>query len=883
MMGKAIALVLSIYCNYYYLSSAQAEEKITPVAASPPTLGVESVGGGKNRDEVYERLPQEQIFGAEIQYFRMRGGPGRNMPRSHVLELWGKALDAAKDAGMNMVSFYIPWDFHEYAEGQFDFDGTADDDGDGQPDYPARDVKTFIKMVAERGFKHIMVRPGPYINAEWGHLGFGAIPLWFDAKYKNSHMRNADGLPTKLVDYHNPDLLRHTKIWFKAVYDQVMASHMDLIHFVQVDNETNYLWQSIYNHDYGVPAMARYRNFLRQIYGELSAVNSHHQRQWKDWGEIQAPRQAGLNFNEDQDWYRFHDDEIHRYLRIVRGFWEGLGVKEPQVLFTLAESYNVSEKGLLPNYRLRNDPQVGLLTVNLYPKTSESDNQAFLNNPFKADHDVMAQETASEQYLGRGHHWVMGPETQAGWWKGTDISPAARQQTYLTVLGHGMKAMLVYYFNEGDNFDAEWPRQHIQPGYEMIKSRPEYQNLAMDQLPKLFWTELQKLTDQSLFEHNFYFGYNVKDEMIRAPEDAWKLYFDAPLDRDGNRRPHFEVLQSIGQKLIKPHGDWLRHSVSLNDSVCLLKDVREHGPSKVKGIDSDKLNAEWAGGLVGYALNTGINMKIIHWGIQSVDEMAGCRILFHQDNGNTAPDLAQALNKMARAGMVVVNLLGDSLAQKVGLPVTGREVSGKSNVYVTTLQAASGAAVSTPIPNSDFTVPGSPVFNYQWPEKAKRCLPVLQSPGRDPSVARLVTGYRCQLGRGLFYQVGVLFYDFYNGNDYSDREDAAPRAEFLRSLLRQEKIVPQLQVAGSHQRIVAFGRQGANDPRLWITVKSGERTPTDFRLKVEQVDPKKKYVVSDLLREQEQVVSGAELQTKGFAGSLEGLGSTVYFLSPAGE
>ena len=66
---------------------------------------------------------------------------------------------------MNMVSFYIPWDFHEPVEGKFDFDGTTDEDGDGNPDYPSRDVKTFIRMIKERGFKYIMVRPGPYINA----------------------------------------------------------------------------------------------------------------------------------------------------------------------------------------------------------------------------------------------------------------------------------------------------------------------------------------------------------------------------------------------------------------------------------------------------------------------------------------------------------------------------------------------------------------------------------------------------------------------------------------------------------------------------------------------------------------------------------------------
>ena len=168
-------------------------------------------------DATFEALPKEQIFGAEIQYFRLRGGLGRNIPRAKVIELWAKALDAAKGAGMNMVSFYIPWDFHEPVEGKFDFDGTTDEDGDGNPDYPSRDVKTFIRMIKERGFKYIMVRSGPYINAEWGHLGFGAIPLWFETKYPDSHMRDSLGRRTKLFDYYNSDFLVKKNLVQKSI------------------------------------------------------------------------------------------------------------------------------------------------------------------------------------------------------------------------------------------------------------------------------------------------------------------------------------------------------------------------------------------------------------------------------------------------------------------------------------------------------------------------------------------------------------------------------------------------------------------------------------------------------------------------------------------
>ena len=186
---------------------------------------------------VIDGVKQPQIFGAEVQYFRLRGGYGPNQSREEVIALWNRALDKVVEAKMNAVSFYIPWDFHEYQEGKFDFTGTVDEDGDGNADYPARDVLTFIRLIKEHGIKHIMVRPGPYINAEWGFLGFGAVPEWFHNKYPSSHMQSSWGWNTKLYDYGNPDLLRSTEAWFKAVYEQVLKPNMgegEPIDFVQM-------------------------------------------------------------------------------------------------------------------------------------------------------------------------------------------------------------------------------------------------------------------------------------------------------------------------------------------------------------------------------------------------------------------------------------------------------------------------------------------------------------------------------------------------------------------------------------------------------------------------------------------------------------------------
>ena len=43
----------------------------------------------------------------------------------------------------------------------------------------AEELETFLAKVHEHGIRYVSVRPGPYINAEWGPTGFGAIPRWF--------------------------------------------------------------------------------------------------------------------------------------------------------------------------------------------------------------------------------------------------------------------------------------------------------------------------------------------------------------------------------------------------------------------------------------------------------------------------------------------------------------------------------------------------------------------------------------------------------------------------------------------------------------------------------------------------------------------------------
>lgn len=436
-------------------------------------------------------------FGGEVQYFRARGGAGRNVDAAVVDKLWDRLIDRVLEAKMNAVSVYVPWDFHEVREGVFDFDGRLDLDGDGKPDYPSRNLRGFLTKLRDRGIRNIMVRPGPYINAEWGPTGFGAVPLWFLNEHPEALSTAIMADKPRTVAFASPVFRRYAERWLSELYQQVLKDfigpHRPVV-FLQIDNETNYFWDSIYVRDYSETAVARYKSFLRRKYHDsIEDLRNAYESRQVDFDTIRPPKSPDERFYTGlawhYDWYQFHDEEILDYHRFLRKAWERIGIREPDVLFTSCDSFNAPPHGLLPRLDYRQRAKLTLSTMNIYPKTKGTQQESTLNEPMKAAHDAQLMLASHRQFYRSAGDWLMSTETVGGWFpKWAEVSLATRQHTYGSLLGSGVKAMTIYYFHEGWNWDGR----------------------------ELYDSELQ---------------------------------FDAPLDKDMNRRPSFEVIQSLGSAL----------------------------------------------------------------------------------------------------------------------------------------------------------------------------------------------------------------------------------------------------------------------------------------------------------------------------------------------
>ena len=119
------------------------------------------------------------VISGAMHYFRI--------PRAY----WRDRLQKLYECGFNTVETYTCWNLHERREGEFDFSGNLD-------------LVEYIREAEEVGL-NVILRPGPYICAEWD---LGGLPSWL-LNYENMPFRCYDEkFLTKLRPYYNELLTR---------------------------------------------------------------------------------------------------------------------------------------------------------------------------------------------------------------------------------------------------------------------------------------------------------------------------------------------------------------------------------------------------------------------------------------------------------------------------------------------------------------------------------------------------------------------------------------------------------------------------------------------------------------------------------------------------
>ncbi|KAF6738351.1 Beta-galactosidase [Oryzias melastigma] len=135
---------------------------------------------------------------------------------------WKDRLLKMYMAGLNTIQTYIPWNYHEESPGMYNFSGD-------------RDVEYFLKLAQDIGLL-VILRPGPYICAEWE---MGGLPAWLLSK-KDIVLRSSD-----------PDYVAAVDNWMGKLLPMMqpyLYQNGGPIITVQVENEYGSYFACDYNY-----------------------------------------------------------------------------------------------------------------------------------------------------------------------------------------------------------------------------------------------------------------------------------------------------------------------------------------------------------------------------------------------------------------------------------------------------------------------------------------------------------------------------------------------------------------------------------------------------------------------------------------------------------
>lgn len=356
------------------------------------------------------------LYDGELHYFRVRP------------DLWRPGLERLKAAGMNAVSTYLPWVWHEPEEGTFDFTGESK---------PGRNLKRFLEECREVGLA-VMVRPGPLIYAEFDGLG---LPLWLGDRYPETVVMRRDGRREQGVFFWSHSLGQVTyrakaRAWYEGVSAFLAPYWNDPVISFQLDNETGLLFANqVGRIDFNADTMARYRRWLEAEHGTIAAVNQSWGTRHRAFSQVLPPRPP-LKQPEIDDWQRFLESWIDDYLGWLAVTARECGVPVPFVH---------NEQGIQhsPLHAMNSPATIDFIGYDVYPKASPAKETAdfpFVGSLYPGMFKAYATPTRP----------ALATEIGTGWFDPrAKVSDAAVVQTIFGSIAHGARGICLFTMHDG--------------------------------------------------------------------------------------------------------------------------------------------------------------------------------------------------------------------------------------------------------------------------------------------------------------------------------------------------------------------------------------------------------------------------------------------------
>ncbi len=394
-------------------------------------------------------------FAAEMHYFRVDK------------RFWSICFERIRKAGFRIISTCIPWNLHEYSLGSFDFLGETD---------PRRDLVVFLELAREFGFKAIL-RPGPYIGAEWENGGYPQFIfenhdiLARDSQNKLIEISNHVNVKSGYVpSYNHPVFQRHVKRYIYAL-TQVIKNYIypkGPVILIQLDHQLSFghnydLFQADYS-EYNLNT--KYPEFLSKKYGQIQNLNKEWREKHKGFEDVKAPKSLKIKSPHHLikyfDWIQFKEEYLVDFLKNLRELYVSF---EVTANFYTNVFFN-KEFSLPLNWHLLNSEEI-FTGIDVGIRGGQGISKSYLEVHRHLRHFVAGSRLPWASLLHNGH-WSDNPKEEKKYF------PSDSKLTKFTLcsaLSAGIKGFSQYMFVERDHWYGSSLANDgaIQSSYEDIK------------------------------------------------------------------------------------------------------------------------------------------------------------------------------------------------------------------------------------------------------------------------------------------------------------------------------------------------------------------------------------------------------------------------------
>ena len=288
-------------------------------------------------------------------------------------EKWDKELKYIKNLGFNAITIYIPWNFHEKKEGEFDFKSSS------------CNLKKLFNLCAKHDI-FVYIKLGPRSTPTIQNSGY---PLWLFENYHEildspfsgkkpieDNQKDQHNQKTPIISLLHPKYLEKVQIWYEKIFSIIENYQYPKgnIILIQLEDEILYDFDEMYfSYGYSQNNQKLYKNWLKNKYLLIPIFNEIYSSNYNDFEEI-LPPSPPLNLDHTNkaiipylEWLEFKETVLYHYIEKLFEFFDSNNIDLPLILNLWSYKSPISVNSFLYSNSLKKYKNPFTISLNFYP------------------------------------------------------------------------------------------------------------------------------------------------------------------------------------------------------------------------------------------------------------------------------------------------------------------------------------------------------------------------------------------------------------------------------------------------------------------------------------------------------------------------------------